>query len=63
MNKLAQIQTENSIDQSSPKTSLKNDLSDPEALFLKKKMGSEIRMRLAKFANEISNARKERNRN
>ncbi len=61
MNKLARIQTEDSLDQAISKTALENDLSNTETLFLRRKMENEIRVKLAKFANEISNVRKQRN--
>lgn len=57
MNKLAQTQTENSLDKAISKTALENDLSNTEALFLKRKVENEIRVKLAEFANEISKAR------
>ena len=40
------------------KTADENDLSHAEKMFLKKKLESEIRVKLAEFANEISQARK-----
>ena len=60
MNKLAQIQTEDSLDQAISKTAIENDLSNTEALFLKRKVENEIRIKLAEFANEISNTRRQR---
>ena len=62
MNKLAQIQTEDSLDQAISKTALENDLSNTETIFLKRKLEHEIRVKLAEFANEISSARRQRHR-
>ena len=60
MNKLAQIQTEDSLDQETSRTALENNLSNTETLFLKRKMEIEIRVKLAEFSSEISNVRKNR---
>jgi len=62
MNKLAQIQTEDSLGKAISITALENDLSNTETLFLKRKVENEIRVKLAKFANEISSARMSRTR-
>ena len=62
MNKLARIQTEDSLDQAISKTAIENDLSNTETIFLKRKVENEIRVKLAEFANEISSARRSRNR-
>ncbi|MBL4821769.1 MAG: hypothetical protein JKY98_12385 [Gammaproteobacteria bacterium] len=60
MNKLAQIQTDDSLDSAVAEIAHKVDLSNTETMFLKKKMENEIRSKLAEFASEISNARKQR---
>lgn len=60
MNKSAQVQTAYSLEQEITETAVKNELSNSERLYLKKKLEHEIRVKLAEFANEISRARHER---
>ena len=57
MNKSAQVSTAYSLDKEISETAVKNDLSNSERLYLKKKMEHEIRVKLAEFAKEISRAR------
>ncbi|MCA9016141.1 MAG: hypothetical protein R3F41_11895 [Gammaproteobacteria bacterium] len=58
MSKFSQFPPLESIDQAVNKAADDNDLSHAERMFLKKKLESEIRVKLAEFANEISQARK-----
>jgi len=58
MNKLAQISSLDSLDQAVNKAAHENNLSTAERMFLKRKLESEIRVKLAEFAHEISQARK-----
>ncbi len=58
MVKYTQVSSFESLDQAVNKTADENDLSHAERMFLKKKLESEIRVKLAEFANEISQARK-----
>jgi hypothetical protein len=58
MNKFAQVPGLESIESAVSKAADENDLSHAEKMFLKKKLESEIRVKLAEFANEISQARK-----
>lgn len=62
MNKLAQLQTDDSLEQEVKNPNHKKDLSDSEALFLKLKAEKEIRVKLAEFRTELSNARQQRKR-
>lgn len=62
MNKFAQVPTLESLDQAVNRAADENDLSNAEKIFLKKKLESEIRVKLAEFANEISQARTLRNK-
>ena len=62
MNKFSQIPNPDSLDKAVKKAADENDLSHAERMFLKKKVESEIRVKLAEFANEISQARKLRNK-
>jgi hypothetical protein len=57
MNKFAQVPDFDSLDQAVNRAADENDLSHAEKMFLKKKLESEIRVKLAEFANEISQAR------
>lgn len=58
MNKFSPVTTLESLDKAVNKAADENDLSHAEKMFLKKKLESEIRVKLAEFANEISQARK-----
>jgi len=58
MNKFAQVPGLESLESAVNKAADENDLSHAEKMFLKKKLESEIRVKLAEFANEISQARK-----
>ena len=60
MNKLARAQTGNSLKKALSKTAVEKDLSNTELLFLKRKMENEIRVKLAEFASEIANVRKQK---
>jgi hypothetical protein len=60
MNKFAQVPDFDSLDQAVNRAADENDLSHAEKMFLKKKLESEIRVKLAEFANEISQARNTR---
>jgi len=60
MNKFAQVPPIDSLEKAVNKAADENDLSHAEKMFLKKKLESEIRVKLAEFANEISQARKQR---
>ncbi|MBT8148220.1 MAG: hypothetical protein KJN90_15280 [Gammaproteobacteria bacterium] len=62
MNKYAQVPNLDSIDKAVKRAADENDLSNAERMFLKKKLESEIRVKLAEFANEISQARKLRDK-
>lgn len=62
MNKLAQTPNLESLDQAVKKAADENHLSNAERIFLKRRLESEIRVKLAEFANEISQARRHRNR-
>ena len=62
MNKFAQVPDFDSLDQAVRRAADDNDLSSAERMFLKKKLESEIRVKLAEFANEISQARNTRNK-
>ena len=62
MNKIAQVPNHDSLDQAVNRAADENDFSHAEKMFLKKKLESEIRVKLAEFANEISQARKYRNK-
>ena len=62
MNKYAQVTNLDSLDQAVNRAADENDLSNAERMFLKKKLESEIRVKLAEFANEISQARKHHNK-
>ena len=61
MNKMAQVPSLDTLDQAVNRAADENDLSHAEKMFLKRKLESEIRVKLAEFANEISQARKLRN--
>ena len=62
MNKFSRLPERDSLDQAVKKAADDNDLSHAERMFLKKKVESEIRVKLAEFANEISQARKLRDK-
>lgn len=63
MNKLAQVPAHDTLDQAFNQAAQDNRLSNAEMLFLKRKLESEIRVKLAEFANEIVQARKLREKN
>jgi hypothetical protein len=63
MNKFVPVSTFDSLDQAVNKAADENDLSQAEKMFLKRKLESEIRVKLAEFANEISQARRLREKN
>lgn len=60
MTKLAQIHSLDSLEQAVNRAAHDNNLSTAERMFLKRKLESEIRVKLAEFASEISQARKQR---
>ena len=62
MNKFAQVPSLESLESAVNKAADDTDLSHAEKMFLKKKLESEIRVKLAEFANEISQARKLRHK-
>ena len=62
MNKMAQVPSLDTLDQAVNRAADENDLSHAEKMFLKRRLESEIRVKLAEFANEISQARKLRSK-
>ncbi len=58
MSKFARATSLESLDKAVSRAADENDLSHAEKMFLKEKLESEIRVKLAEFANEISQARK-----
>lgn len=57
MNKIAPVPDLDTLDKAINRAADDQDLSNAEKMFLKRKLEGEIRVKLAKFANELSQAR------